>query len=60
MSTQHSESYQEIKKLYSLLERVRSASLGSDYKTRMEMKEMAEKIADEVDLNSEEVEYLKK
>lgn len=53
MSTQHSESHQEIKKLYSLLERVRSASLGSDYKTRMEMKEMADKIVEKIKTLSE-------
>lgn len=48
MSTSGSQSHKEIKKLYDLLERVRAASLGSDYKTRMEMKDMADKIVEKI------------
>lgn len=38
----------ELKKLYDLLEKVRSTSLGADYKTRIEMKQMADKIVEKI------------
>lgn len=38
----------DIKKLYALLEKVRVAALGSDYKTRLEMKELADKIVEKI------------
>lgn len=34
----------ELKKLYDLLDKVRVAILGSDYQTRMQMKEIEEKV----------------
>jgi hypothetical protein len=48
MSTKYSSSQNELKKLYSLLDRVRAAALGADYKTRIEMKEMADKIVEKI------------
>lgn len=48
MSTKYSSSQKELKQLYSLLDRVRSATLGADYKTRIEMKEMADKIVEKI------------
>jgi len=48
MSVNNSGANRELKKLYDLLEKVRSTSLGADYKTRSEMKEMADKIVEKI------------